>query len=305
MANDVLDGTKVLGAGGELKDGVKVVLDHNNKYFVDATTTIKSVAMQVSESLSGKDAVVTIEKLIVSPTTQVPVSIYVPEKVGSAPAVAELYVDTDKDYTVEWSTTNGEAVTVVPDAENQNKAIITAKKAARWFNIVAVVKIDGQVVATEQSPSMDVDPDRVAYAVNKEATANFNGHNTLLYDGGCELKLDTPITLPKGKKLEAVYSVKKVDKDGKETLWGGALRICMFDKAATSIWSNAPVLASQYYKSNNRIWPLNPNDSGDNPYDWGSNTEVELDKVSVTAWDEVTGEEGDKMVATLKYLILA
>ena len=131
------------GAAGKL--GFKLQPSH----FITNYAEIKSFALRnITEDRTEED-IVTLEKILITPTDEVALSV-------SAPGAAEvnipatINVEVDEGYVLEYKTSDAEVATVEANPEDQTQGIVTGHKAGEVTITVVVKDADGKVVKEQE-----------------------------------------------------------------------------------------------------------------------------------------------------------
>ena len=124
----------------ETADG-KAVFTVNEGFFRGIYSEINSIAATCT-----KATVVTIEKIVVTPTDEVAYSVQVPAGVEIG-TPAEILAEVDEGYTLEWQTSDAAVATVTGD---NTKATVTGIKAGEVTITLVVKAADGKEVAKKE-----------------------------------------------------------------------------------------------------------------------------------------------------------
>lgn len=123
-----------------------ILLELNDKFFKGNYADINSIAVSCSEQ-----AVVTIEKILITPTDKVAFSLQAPVGVEIG-TPGEIKAEVDEGYELEWKTSDATIATV---EGSQTGGIVTGKKAGTVTITVVVKAADGTVV-DEKSVELNV-----------------------------------------------------------------------------------------------------------------------------------------------------
>ena len=124
----------------ETADG-KAVLDVNEMFFNTNYSEINSIAASCT-----KATVVTIEKIVVTPTDKVALSVQAPVSVEIG-TPAEILAEVDEGYTLEWQTSDAQVATVQGD---NAKATVTGIKPGEVTITLVVKAADGKEAAKKE-----------------------------------------------------------------------------------------------------------------------------------------------------------
>lgn len=124
----------------ETADG-KAVLDVNEMFFRTNYSEINAIAASCT-----KATVVTIEKIVVTPTDKVALSVQAPVSVEIG-TPAEILVEVDEGYTLEWQTSDAQVATV---EGNNAKATVTGIKPGEVTITLVVKAADGKEAAKKE-----------------------------------------------------------------------------------------------------------------------------------------------------------
>ena len=190
-------------------------LNRNATYFTTNYTTIKSIAAMVTETVADKipaTATVTLEKVLVTPTDEVAISMHAPSAVEVGATITIDAEIAQEDYdSIEWSSSDDTKATVAADTIDQKKGIVTGVAATDGtVDINATFKKDGQTI-TAETVSIEV---RESYK-NKPIQLNLKdakvpaGHKTIdttnnlvITDEDQYVYFELPYHLKKGEKLQ-------------------------------------------------------------------------------------------------------
>ena len=105
----------------------KAVFTRDDAKFTSNYIEVKTVAVHKNAAISG-DAAVTIEKLLLTPTDEVAVSLKAPAGVEIG-TPGTIIAEVDDGYVLEWKSATDQIATVRADESDQTKAIVTGVKA--------------------------------------------------------------------------------------------------------------------------------------------------------------------------------
>ncbi len=130
----------------------QMVLDKN---FLGNHDVVKSVAVQSASDTGKKKVVVTIEKILVTPTDEVALSVVKKPAVVEEGAEGEIEVEVDDGYTLVWTSKDETIATVKAADGTPAKAIVTGVKAGT-ANIKCEVKSEDGKVVKETTVTFEV-----------------------------------------------------------------------------------------------------------------------------------------------------
>ena len=131
----------------------KAVFTRDDAKFTSNYIEVKTVAVHKNAAVSG-DAAVTIEKLLLTPTDEVAVSLKAPAGVEIG-TPGTIIAEVDNGYVLEWKSATDQIATVRADESDQTKAIVTGVKAG-VAEIRLIIKTKEGKVAKEESVTFNV-----------------------------------------------------------------------------------------------------------------------------------------------------
>ncbi len=246
----------------------KTEMVRKEAYFTHNYATIKSVAASISQGDDTK--VVTIEKIFVTPTDELALSMHAPLDVEEGKtAVVEAEID-EKDFTsIEWELNDESKATLQVDSEDQRKVSVTGV-AAGEVQIKVIIK-KGDIVIKEETVTMevrsnykgvpiklDLSDSSIMEATGSKSKVTQSGGSIVIEEENSGLLLKLPYKLQNGASIKVtmkgslsadssgfrLYTTPAAPEGGNKVESGSNTYEDMKDKSNMSFDTNATVLTA-------------------------------------------------------------
>ncbi len=214
-------------AGGAAAGTAEMV--RNATHFTSNYATVKGVAAVFTGGANDDDSVVvTIEKILVTPTDEVALSMHAPGAVETnKTATVQAEIDENDFTSIEWVTSDETKATVEADPEDQRNGIVTGI-AAGEVEITAKIKKGDNVIIEEtvkmevrlnyKGTPIDIDLSKGEAVDGGSVTKNPDGSVLIMNEPGavvCAL----PYPLKKGEKIKVIMEGHFGENTGGFRMW--------------------------------------------------------------------------------------